>query len=218
MWIHKRKVRWRILECNNAGNCNFEEHWCVNGHWPRQSQCVCKHLSIFQNAKGIQMNFIEVQGTFLCTRWSTTHSHRNHFLCDVCTCCPVDYDQTIVYPEDSAWIEEQARWCKCNLYFPSCRSWNRWKRLCQVTPGIYSVFKEWSPKDSQIEECSLWTFPRAFWKYITEKLKACGLKQSKLIHVFSLEVNSSVLFTVTTLSSGTKTQWTSITQRYSYAG
>ena len=168
------------------------------------------------NAKGIQMNFIEVQGTFLCTRWSTTH--RNHFLCDLSTCCPVGYDQTIVYPEDSAWIEEQARWCKCNLCFPSCRSWNRWKRLCQDTPGIYSVFKEWSPKDSQIEECSLWTFPRAFWKYITEKHRACGLKQSKLIHVFSLEVNSSVLFTVTTLSSGTKTQWTSITQRYSYAG
>ena len=101
------------------------------------------------NAKGIQMNFIEVQGTFLCTRWSTTH--RNHFLCDLSTCCPVGYDQTIVYPEDSAWIEEQARWCKCNLCFPSCRSWNRWKRLCQDTTGIYSVFKEWSPKDFKLK-------------------------------------------------------------------
>ena len=166
------------------------------------------------NAKGVQMNFIEVQGTFLCTRWSTTH--RNHFLCDLSTCCPVDYDQTIVHPEDSAWIEEQARWFKCNPVLSFMQILKQMKMSMSSYPWNYSVFKEWSPKDSQIEECSLWTFPRAFWKYITEKLKSCGLKQSKLIHVFSLEVKSSVLFTVTTLSSRTKTQWTSITHRYSY--
>ena len=128
------------------------------------------------------------------------------------------HDQTIVYPEDSAWIEEQARWFKCNPVLSFMQILKQMKTSMSSYPWNYSVFKEWSPKDSQIEECSLWTSPRAFWKYITEKLKACGLKQSKLIHVFSLEVKSSVLLTVTTLSSGIKTQWTSITQRYSYAG
>ena len=42
----------------------------------------------------------------------------------------------------------------------------------------------------------LWQSHQAFWKYITKKLKSCGLEQSNLIRVFLLEQRLSVLSTL----------------------
>ncbi len=55
--------------------------------------------------------------------------------------------------------------------------------------------------------------PRAFWKYITEKLKACELEQSKFDPVSLLEPKGFVLSMLRTSSFGVKTQRISIAQQ-----
>ena len=58
----------------------------------------------------------------------------------------------------------------------------RTKGLCRHACGFFPVWQEWQEDVLETEEDSLWLLrqsPRAFWKYITAKLQAVGLEQSK---------------------------------------
>ncbi len=187
---------------NEDGKCNFGKHWCLVGHWLRQSLCDCQNLG-FQMQTISRWTYKEVQGKFLCIRWSTTQ--RKCFLSDICTSCLVNNDKILVHSGDSAWIEEQARWCYQHF---SSTDLEPGKIVYDEMPLRFTQYlKNGTHKVLKLKKTlyRLWQSPQVFWKYITENLKTCGLEESKLIHVYLLEARLSVLCTLTALSSGAKT-------------